>query len=217
MPSVVSRKSTVRPSISQSTVYVVDDDEGMRKSLHWLIETLGVPVKTFPSAAHFLDDYDAQGPSCLVVDVVMPGMTGLELQQELRQRGDEIPVIVLTAFGDVPSAVDAMKHGAIEFLEKPVDHDLLLECIRQGLAEDSQRRQDRGAVQFIRDRMAELTPRQNEVLDHVIEGLSSKEIATRMHVSFKTVEAHRASIMRTLKAGSVADVVRMVVSVRPRP
>ena len=214
MPSVVSSKSTLSTSISQSTVYVVDDDEGMRKSLRWLIETLGVAVKMFPSAASFLEDYDAHGPSCLVVDVVMPGMTGLELQHELRQRGDEIPVIVLTAFGDVPSAVDAMKHGAIEFLEKPVDHDLLLERIRQGLAEDSERRQNRDAVQVIRDRMAELTPRQNEVLDLVIEGLSSKEIAARIHVSFKTIEAHRASIMKTMEAGSVADVVRMVVSVR---
>jgi FixJ family two-component response regulator len=147
----------------------------------------------------------------------MPGMTGLELQQELRRRGDEIPVIVLTGYGDVPSAVDALKNGAIEFLEKPADHDLLLERIRQALAEECRRRQNRGALQVIRQRMAQLTPRQNEVLELVVDGLSSKEIAARIHITCKTVEAHRMSIMKTMEAGSVADLVRMAVSGRPRP
>ena len=152
-----------------------------------------------------------------MVDVVMPGMTGLELQQELRRRGDEIPVIVLTAFGNVPAAIDALKHGALEFLEKPFDHDVLLERIQDGLAEDTRRRQNQGELQDIRERMACLTRRQNEVLGLVVEGLSSKEIAQRLHVSSKTVEAHRMGLMKTMNAGSVADLVRMAVSIRPRP
>ena len=195
----------------QPTVYIVDDDAGVRKSLRWLIETLGVPVKTFESAANFLDVCDARMPGCLVLDVVMPGMTGLELQEELRRRGAEIPIIMLTGYADVPTAVRSLKNGAVEFLEKPFDDDVLLQQVQRALALDARRRKERGECDDVFERMTRLTPREHEVLDLVVEGLSSKEIAARISVSFKTVEAHRAKIMTKIEAASVADLVRLVV------
>jgi len=196
----------------EPTVCIVDDDQGMRKSLSWLVETLGVPVKTFSSADVFLDAYDGQIPGCVVVDVRIPGMSGLDLQRELRRRGDEIPVIVLTGYGSVPAAVDALKHGAMEFLEKPCDDQVLLEIIQRSLALDARHRAARYEHTVVRERMKRVTPREHEVLGLVVEGLSSKEIAPRLSVSVKTVEAHRAKIMRKMEAESVAQLVRMVVS-----
>jgi len=199
----------------QPTVYIVDDDQATRKSLRWLVETLGVPVKTFHCAVSFLDAYDSSQPGCLVLDVMMPGMSGLELQRELNERHIEIPVIVLTGYGDVPTAVRALKNGAVEFLEKPFNDDVLLEQIRRALALDSRRRRERGEMSVVRERVGRLTPRENEILHLVVEGLSSKEIAAKLNVSFKTVEAHRAKIMRKMEAESVAQLVRMVVSSKP--
>jgi FixJ family two-component response regulator len=199
------------PATLQPTVYIVDDDAGVRKSLCWLIETLGVPVKTFASAANFLDACDARMPGCLVLDVVMPGMTGLELQEELRRRGAEIPIIMLTGYGDVPTAVRALKNGAIEFLEKPFDDHVLLRQVQRALMLDARRRKERGEFDDVFEHLTRLTPREHEVLDLVVEGLSSKEIAARIFVSFKTVEAHRAKIMTKMEAVSVADLVRIVV------
>jgi FixJ family two-component response regulator len=199
-------------SPSTPTVYIVDDDQATRKSLRWLVETLSVPVRTFHCAVSFLDTYDQSQPGCLVLDVIMPGMTGLELLEEFRRRSIDLPVIILTAYGDVPSAVRALKNGAFEFVEKPFDADVLLDHIRRALVVDSKRRTERDAVQLVRQRSARLTPRELEILALVVEGLSSKEIATQLSVSFKTVEAHRAKIMRKMEAESVAQLVRMVVS-----
>jgi FixJ family two-component response regulator len=210
----LGHEATTTPSTPQPTVYIVDDDAAVRKSMRWLVETLGVPVKTFPSAASFLEEYEAQAPGCLVVDLMMPEMNGLELQDELRRRGLEIPVIVLTGHGDVPSVVESLKKGAIDFLEKPVQDDKLLAQIRRGLALDAARRQERGDLDCVCECLTRLTPRERDVLDLVVEGLTSKEIAARLYVSFKTVEAHRANLMRKMEAVSVAELVRMVVSVR---
>jgi two-component system response regulator FixJ len=201
-------------STPQPTVYIVDDDQATRKSLRWLVETLGVPVQTFHCAVSFLDAYDASMPGCLVLDMMMPGMNGLELQRTLIERGIEIPVIVLTGYADVPTAVRALKNGAVEFLEKPFNDDVLLEQIRKALALDTRRRSERGSLEIVRERMARLTRRESEILELVVEGLSSKEIAGRLVVSFKTVEAHRAKVMRKMEAESVAQLVRMVVSAR---
>jgi two-component system response regulator FixJ len=209
MQCIASSESNARQP--QSTVYVVDDDRATRESLSWLIESVGVRVETFPSAASFLDAYKSQSPGCLVVDLVMPGMTGLELQQELRRRGDEIPVIVLTGYGTVPLAVDALKGGVIEFLQKPVDHNVLMKRIRHALAEDARRRPIRAEFRRIGELVGRLTRRQSEVLGLVVKGLSSKEIAANLQVNFKTVEAHRLAIMKTMEARGVADLVRMVV------
>jgi FixJ family two-component response regulator len=199
-------------SVPQPTVYIVDDDQATRKSLRWLVETLGVPVQTFHCAVSFLDAYDPSMPGCLVLDMMMPGMSGLELQKELIHRGIEIPVIVLTGYADVSTAVNTLKNGAVEFLEKPFNDDVLLEQIRKALALDALRRSQRGARELVYERMGRLTPREREILDHVVEGLSSKEIAGRLDVSFKTVEAHRAKVMRKMEAESVAQLVRLVVS-----
>jgi two-component system response regulator FixJ len=200
------------PLQTQPTVYVVDDDQATRKSLRWLVETLGVPVQTFHSGASFLDSYDPSQPGCLVLDVMMGGMSGLELQKELNERDIEIPVIVLTGYGDVPTAVRALKNGAIEFLEKPFDGEVLLEQVRRALELDASRRRERDADDVVRQRMEKLTPREAEILKLVVEGLSSKEIATQLDVSFKTVEAHRAKIMKKMEANGVAQLVRMVVT-----
>jgi RNA polymerase sigma factor (sigma-70 family) len=200
------------PLQTQPTVYVVDDDQATRKSLRWLVETLGVPVQTFHSGASFLDSYDPSQPGCLVLDVMMGGMSGLELQKELNERDIEIPVIVLTGYGDVPTAVRALKNGAIEFLEKPFDGEVLLEQVRRALELDASRRRERDADDVVRQRLEKLTPREAEILKLVVEGLSSKEIATQLDVSFKTVEAHRAKIMKKMEANGVAQLVRMVVT-----
>jgi two-component system, LuxR family, response regulator FixJ len=138
-------------------------------------------------------------------------MTGLELQEELRRRGAEIPIIMLTGYADVPTAVRSLKNGAVEFLEKPFDDDVLLRQVQRALALDARRRKERGEIDDVFERMTRLTPREHEVLDLVVEGLSSKEIAARISVSFKTVEAHRAKIMTKMEAESVADLVRLVV------
>jgi two-component system, LuxR family, response regulator FixJ len=201
-----------QPLKAQPTVYIVDDDQATRKSLRWLVETLGVSVQTFHSGASFLDSYDPVQPGCLVLDVMMAGMTGLELQRELNAREIEIPVIVLTGYGDVPTAVNALKNGAVEFLEKPFDGEVLLEQVRKALELDDSRRREWDAGEEVRARYKRLTPREKQILKMVVDGLSSKEIATLCGVSFKTVEAHRAKIMKKMEATGVAHLVKMVVS-----
>src|ERR1700722_10490210 len=211
--SLVDTMAEVNSSLqTQPTVYVVDDDQATRKSLRWLVETLGVPVQTFHSGASFLDSYDPSQPGCLVLDVMMGGMSGLELQKELNERNIEIPVIVLTGYGDVPTAVRALKNGAVEFLEKPFDGEALLQQICRALELDCCRRREHEAGEEVRQRLARLTPREAEILKLVVDGLSSKEIAAQLDVSFKTVEAHRAKIMKKMEANGVAQLVRMVVS-----
>lgn len=206
------RESSASPS-PPATVHVVDDDEGTRKSLRWLIGALGVPVRTFHSAEAFLNKYDRTTPGCLVVDLRMPGMSGLDLQRELRRRGDGIPVIVLTGYGTVSDVVGAIKDGATDFLQKPADDDVLLETIQRALALDARRRVEDHERRVVSERIERLTPREREVLGQVVKGLSSKEIADRLSVSYKTVEAHRAKIMRKMEVDSIADLVRTVVSV----
>jgi two-component system, LuxR family, response regulator FixJ len=214
MQTLATGEPLATSSSLQPKVYIVDDDPGMRKSLRWLVETLGVGVSTFPSAASFLDAYEPQAPGCLVLDVVMPEMTGLELQRELRRRGEGIPAIIMTGYGSIPSAVDALQHGAFDFLEKPLDDEVLLEQVRRALAFDERRRRERRELELVQQRLGRLSPRENEVLEMVIEGLSSKEIAKRLKLSFKTVEAHRLNLMKKMEAERVAELVRMVVSAR---
>jgi two-component system response regulator FixJ len=193
------------------TVFIVDDEPAVRRSLQWLIETLPVPVQTFPSAASFLEAHPSEEPGCLILDLRMPGMNGLDLQQELIRRGFEIPVIVLTGYGDISSAIRALKSGALEFLEKPVEDDVLLDLVRRALAADAQRRRERSERDVVCERLEHLTPREREVLGLVVEGFSSREIGRQLHVSCKTVEAHRAQIMKKMGAERVVDLVRVVV------
>jgi two-component system, LuxR family, response regulator FixJ len=213
----ISFGATAIASPPQSTIYIVEDDEGLRKSLHWLVATLGVPVKAFQSAEAFLGEYDEQVPGCLVVDVKMPGMSGLNLQRELRRRHDEVPVIVLTGYGSVPTVVEALKQGATEFLEKPYDDTILLEAIQRSLSSDARRRAAQREHRAVCERMQRLTLREREVLGLVVDGLTSKEIAARLRLSFKTVEAHRAKITTKMGVQTVAELVRIVVTAKCYP
>ncbi len=196
----------------QSTVYVVDDDDAMRESLTWLIESVGLNVETYASADEFLESYYPGRPGCVLLDVRMPGMSGLELQGHLQKQQVTVPVIMITGHGDVPMAVRAMKSGAIDFIEKPFNDEQLLESIRNALAIDDTRRDEQSFKAEVASRLAQLTPRESEVMDMVTAGKSNKEIANSLGVSAKTVEAHRAKVMEKMEAGSLAELVRLVVS-----
>jgi len=196
----------------QSTVYVVDDDDAMRESLTWLIESVGLNVETYASADEFLESYYPGRAGCVLLDVRMPGMSGLELQGHLQKQQVTVPVIMITGHGDVPMAVRAMKSGAIDFIEKPFNDEQLLESIRNALAIDDTRRDEQSFKAEVASRLAQLTPRESEVMDMVTAGKSNKEIANTLGVSAKTVEAHRAKVMEKMEAGSLAELVRLVVS-----
>ena len=187
-------------------VCVVDDDDAMRDSLRWLLESAGYRTAMYASAERFLGCPRATGASCLVLDVRMRGMTGLELQQELNRRGRALPIIFITGHGDVPMAVDALKTGAFHFLEKPFDDAHLLALIDKaatGSASSDQAQRCRAAA-----RLATLTQREREVLDLVVNGRKNKQIAEDLGISVKTVEAHRAHAMEKMGVGSVAELVQ---------
>ena len=194
------------------SVYVVDDDEAMRDSLRWLLESAGFRVSSYPSAERFLAGYRPGSSSCLVLDVRMPGLTGLELQQELNRRGTSLPIIFVTGHGDVPMAVDALKNGAFHFLEKPFKGERLLELIEQasslGTPADAERAQRRCAAA----RLATLTQREREVMDLVVLGRKNRQIAETLRISVKTVEAHRAKAMEKMDVSSVAELVQATLS-----
>lgn len=196
----------------QSTVFIVDDDDAMRESLTWLIESVGLQVETYASADDFLQSYYPGRPGCVLLDIRMPGMSGLELQSYLQQQQISVPVIMITGHGDVPMAVRAMKSGAIDFIEKPFNDEQLLESIRNALAIDDTRRDEQAFKAEVASRLAQLTPRESEVMDMVTAGKSNKEIANELGVSSKTVEAHRAKVMEKMEARSLAELVRLVVS-----
>lgn len=196
------------------TVFVVDDDEAMRNSLRWLIESVGLPVECHDSAESFLESHYPGRSGCLLLDVRMPGMSGLELQEYLKRNEINIPVIVITGHGDVPMSVRAMKEGAIDFIEKPFNDELLLDAIRNALALDKQQREKQALRAELAARMALLTPREYEVMEMVTAGRSNKEIARELGVSAKTVEAHRAKVMDKMQAGSLAELVRISMLAR---
>ncbi len=193
-------------------VFVVDDDQAIRRSLKWLIESVGLQVETYASADEFMRSYYPGRAGCLLLDVRMPGMSGLELQEHFARNDIHIPIIIITGHGDVPMAVRAMKAGAIDFIDKPFNDELLLESIRNALAIDQQQREFQGRRAEIAARLAHLTPREHEVMEMVTEGRSNKEIAMDLGVSAKTVEAHRARVMEKMEAGSLAELVRMVMA-----
>ena len=198
-----------------ATVFVVDDDQAMRTSLKWLIESTGMTVQTYDSADAFLSDYYPGRAGCLLLDVRMPGMSGLELQAHLAREGYRLPVILITGHGDVAMAVKAMKAGAVDFIEKPFHDEDLLRSIHNALAYDQRNRASRSAKAEIVMRLAELTPREHEVMAMVTDGKSNKEIAAALGVSAKTVEAHRARVMEKMRADSLAELVRMALIAAP--
>ncbi len=200
---------------TDATVFVVDDDQAMRTSLQWLIESTGMSVQTFESADAFLASHYPGRAGCLLLDVRMPGMNGLELQAYLAREGYRLPVIMITGHGDVAMAVKTMKAGAVDFIEKPFHDEDLLRSIRNALDFDERNRASRSARADIAMRLAELTPREHEVMAMVTDGRSNKEIAAALGVSAKTVEAHRARVMEKMRAESLAELVRMALIAAP--
>jgi two-component system response regulator FixJ len=198
----------------EPTVFVVDNDEAVRDSMQALAESVGYPVAGFASAQEFLDAYDPARPGCLVLDIRMRGMSGLELQDELLRRAITLPVIIVTGHGDIPMAVRAMRTGAVDFIEKPFRDQLLLDRIQQAIELDQRRRREAEERTEIQQRMERLTPREREVLEPILGGKTNKEIAHQLGVSLRAVESHRARVMERMQANSVAELVQMVLTAR---
>jgi two-component system response regulator FixJ len=199
--------------IAKPTVFVVDDDSAVRDALRFLMRSVGLTVEAFSSAAEFLDAYRDDRAGCLVLDIRMPGMTGLELQDKLIERRSILPIIFITGHGDVPMAVEAMQAGAMDFIQKPFRDQDLLDRIHQAIDKDAKTRQSLGELAAIRMRLASLTPREREVMDLVVHGKANKVIAGDLDLSQRTVEIHRARVMEKMEASSLAHLVRMVLEV----
>jgi len=195
-------------------VYVVDDDEAMRDSLVWLLESHGFAVEAHPSAERFLDAWREEMRGCLVLDVRMPGMSGLELHERLAARRSTLPVVFVTGHGDVPMAVSALKKGAVDFIEKPFNDREMLRLVESCLELERRGRGAREREEEVRRRIASLTEREGEVMRLVVAGKLNKQIADELGISIKTVETHRARVMEKMGAGSLAELVQAVVGGR---
>jgi RNA polymerase sigma factor (sigma-70 family) len=195
--------------VSEPTVFIVDDDLAVARSLRWLIESVQLKVETFASAQAFLDGYDAAKPGCLVLDVRMPGMSGIELQERLTAQRIRVPIIFITGHGDVQMAVRAVQAGAFDFIEKPFNDQDLLDRMQRAISFDAERRGRDTLRAQLCALFASLTPREREVMDLVVEGMSNKAVANTLGLSAKTVEVHRAKVMEKMNARSVSDLVRM--------
>lgn len=200
--------------MNDDQVFVVDDDADIRDSMRMLLEVAGFKVRSYTSAKHFLvDDHPKHG--CLVADIRMPDMSGLELQEEVVRRHIDLPIIIITGHGDVPLAVQAMKAGAVDFLEKPFNDDLMLASIRRALEIGSRARSRATESKAAQDLLSALTPRERGVLDKLVQGRSNKLVAHELGISPRTVEIHRAHIMSKMDASSLSDLVRLVLAADP--
>ena len=204
-------------SAEDPIVFVVDDDPSMRKSLERLIKAAGFDVVTFATAQEFLDSHTPKGPSCLVLDVKMPGINGLELQEKLLLEEYAMPIIFITGHGDIPMSVKAIKKGAIDFLSKPFDDKDLLNAVQEALERDSRVRTVRDEGKQIQRHLESLTPREYEVLTYIITGMLNKQIAYALNISEKTVKVHRARVMDKMGVDSVAELVRLTEKVKIKP
>jgi RNA polymerase sigma factor (sigma-70 family) len=191
------------------TVFVVDDDPSIRFAMQALMDSVNLEHEIYGSADEFLENVDEQRPGCLVLDIRMPGLGGLELQEELIKRGNTVPIIFITGHGDVPMAVDAMQKGAVDFIQKPFRDQDLLDRVREALSTDEERRAEQEKHAVVADRLARLTNREREVFDLVVTGKPNKVIAYELGVSQRTVEIHRARVMEKMQARSLADLVKM--------
>jgi FixJ family two-component response regulator len=198
------------------TVTVIDDDDAVRSSLKLLLKSVNLPVVVYASAQEFLPRYILDQPGCLVVDVRMPGMSGLELQQQLNLKGATIPVIFITGHGDISMAVEAMQHGAFDFLQKPFRDQDLLDRVQRALEKDAANRRELAQADRIREHLKSLTPREREVMDMVTQGKANKVIAADLGVSQRTIEIHRARVMEKMHAGSLAQLVRMTLELEKK-
>jgi len=193
------------------TVHVVDDDEAVRDSLRWLICSVNLKVETYASAAEFLDDYREGGVGCLVTDVRMPGLSGLDLQKEMKARAIHLPVIIITGHGDVDMAVRAMKEGAFDFVEKPFNDQDLLDTIQKAVTRGVEDEKSSVRQAEVMVRLGRLTPRERQVLGMIVAGESNKGVAHHLGISDKTVEAHRAKVMEKMEARSLAELMKTVM------
>src|ERR1700733_9392938 len=200
-----------------STILVIDDDVDLRNSVGGLLRTVGLNAKLFASVSDFLKSEPTDGPSCLVLDVRLPGQSGLEFQRELAAAGRELPIIFITGHGDIPMSVQAMKSGAIEFLTKPIRDQELLEAIQFGLTRDRVRRENEGALADLRKRFATLSPREREIMVHVARGRLSKQIAGDICISEATVKVHRSKAMRKMNAHSLPEFGQMAAKLNLMP
>ena len=198
-------------------VMVVDDDTGVRNAMRILLKSVGLDATLYASAQEFLAAYQPSQPGCLVLDIRMPGMSGLELQQQLNLQGAVIPVIFMTGHGDIPMAVEAMQHGAFDFLQKPFRDQDLLDRIQRAIAKDAERRQSLGEHARIKAHLETLTEREREVLELMVKGKQNKQIAQELGVSPRTIEIHRARVMEKMDAHSVAELVRMMLDLSHAP
>jgi FixJ family two-component response regulator len=190
-------------------VFIVDDDLSVRRSTERLMRTAGLKVQTFTSAREFLKNPPPEGPACLVLDVRMPGISGMDLQRELTRAGIQIPIIFITAHGDIPTTVRAMKAGAVEFLTKPFRSRTLVDGVRAAIDRDRSAHKERSETKELRDRYEQLTPREREVMPLVAAGLLNKQVAGELATTERTIKFHRAHIMQKMHAESLADLVRM--------
>jgi len=196
---------------TQPIVHIVDDDRAIRDSLRFLMKSVGFEAQTYDSAETFLNQADLDRSGCLIVDIRMQGMSGLELQQVLNEKSIHLPVIVITGHGDIPMAVQAMKAGAVDFLEKPFDNDLLVMRIRQCLKEATKKQDKESKTAKAKAQLAQLTPRELEVMNLLVAGKHNKVIADELNISVRTAEAHRAKVMKKLQADSLSDIVRVAL------
>ena len=200
----------------QSTVFIVDDDESIRDSLAMLMKSVGLHAGCYASAADFLEAYDPHRPGCLILDIRMPGMSGIELQRKLAEQHSILPIIFLTGHGDVPGAVHAMRSGAVDFIQKPFNEQALLDRVHRTLKQDLKNHELLERREEIRDRVASLTARETEVMEQVAAGNANKVIAMNLKVSERTIEIHRARVMHKMGAESLPHLVRMVIQVRDK-
>ena len=197
---------------TEATVYLVEDDEAVRDSLQMVLESVGHKVVSYSRADTFLEDYSIDMAGCMVLDIRMPGMNGMELQRQLNTRNSILPIIFVTGHGDVPMAVDAMQRGAVDFVQKPYREEELLGKIQQAIAADSENRADLEEKHKIRAKLSDLTPRESQVMELMIEGKANKVIAYDLDISQRTVEIHRARVMEKMGVRSLAHLVRMVMA-----
>lgn len=197
---------------SEATVFVVDDDAAVRDSLKALLESDGLAVEIYDAGQTFLDAHDTDGGGCLLLDVQMPDMNGLELQQKLADNGSSLPVIIITGHGDVPIAVKALKAGAVDFIEKPFSDDVILAGVRRALELGEQTRHKLASVDAAKAGIARLTAREHEVLEHLVIGRQNKQISYDLGISSRTVEIHRARVMEKMAARNLAHLVRMAIA-----
>jgi FixJ family two-component response regulator len=202
------------PTASQQTVFVVDDDDSIRELLGWLMKREGIAVRTYASAQAFIAECPRDASGCVLLDLHMPGMSGMDLQQHLNEQGIALPLIFLSGQADVPQAVQAVKRGAIDFIEKPFDYRQIVAVVKECLARDAAARPGRAEGRRIAERLASLTQREREVLERVVAGKPNRLVAEELDISIKTVEAHRARLMEKLEVGSLAELVQATLAAR---